>query len=476
MLRAICRFYLGELLGSKDHSLFIKNWYMKNVFYLILAGFFLNACTPSHVVVQSEAPPVPPQEPVQVSYQSFYDEMSPYGRWVDYPGYGYVWMPSVGYGFRPYATNGHWVYTDMGWAWSSNYPWGWAAFHYGRWFYDGSFGWMWMPGQEWAPAWVSWRKSPEYYGWAPLGPNISMSMGYGSYNPPANYWCFVPNRYVASPQINNYYVNESRNVTIINNTTVINNYNGNGGGRNVYRGGPDVQEVSRVSGSSIRPVVVRESNRPGEQVYNNQYNIYRPRVNSSPVINPVTNRPQQPMPTRVESVRDLRPVTANNTATNSNRPAAVNNVQTTNANNAGQPLPNANNNPDRTTRTVDQSANERAQAASRLEAGKFRNENAAKQNQPATRPVTQQPLPQQAVSSPQSDRRAMTPPQHSEIQRQDMNTHPSQSSASSRASQAPGRASVQNNGKPSHNKEFKENQHVKPEERGRPEEKDKKDK
>src|SRR4249919_932696 len=135
---------------------------MKNKFLSFICSLtILTACGPSHVVVQSEnVEPAPPPQPVEVSYQSFYDEMSPYGRWIDYPGYGYVWMPSVAYGFKPYATNGHWVYTDMGWAWNSDYPWGWAAFHYGRWFYDGSFGWMWMPGQEWAPAWVSWRKSP----------------------------------------------------------------------------------------------------------------------------------------------------------------------------------------------------------------------------------------------------------------------------------------------------------------------------
>ena len=26
----------------------------------------------------------------EVSYQTFYDELSPYGRWIDYPGQGYV--------------------------------------------------------------------------------------------------------------------------------------------------------------------------------------------------------------------------------------------------------------------------------------------------------------------------------------------------------------------------------------------------
>src|SRR5690606_38177529 len=31
-------------------------------------------------------------------------------------------------------------------------------------------GWVWVPGDEWAPAWVSWRESGDTIGWAPLPP------------------------------------------------------------------------------------------------------------------------------------------------------------------------------------------------------------------------------------------------------------------------------------------------------------------
>src|ERR1035437_7764539 len=82
-----------------------------------------------------------------VNFQVFYDELSPYGQWIDYPDYGYVWLPNVDSDFRPYDTNGYWVYSDYGWTWVSNYSWGWAPFHYGNWFYDGSYGWLWEPGQ-----------------------------------------------------------------------------------------------------------------------------------------------------------------------------------------------------------------------------------------------------------------------------------------------------------------------------------------
>ena len=94
----------------------------------------------------------------EVSYQDFYDELSPYGHWVDYPGQGYVWVPDAGADFRPYSTNGHWVWSDnYEWVWVSDYDWGWAPFHYGRWDNDPTYGWYWVPGYEWSPAWVAWR-------------------------------------------------------------------------------------------------------------------------------------------------------------------------------------------------------------------------------------------------------------------------------------------------------------------------------
>ena len=36
-----------------------------------------------------------------LSFQVFYDQLSPYGQWVDYQNYGYVWMPNAGPDFPP---------------------------------------------------------------------------------------------------------------------------------------------------------------------------------------------------------------------------------------------------------------------------------------------------------------------------------------------------------------------------------------
>jgi hypothetical protein len=233
------------------------------------------------------------QQPQQITYQQFYNDLSPYGNWVNYGGYGYVWIPSQP-GFRPYYTNGHWVYTNYGWTWASDYNWGWAPFHYGRWMQDMSYGWMWVPGYEWAPAWVSWRGGSDYYGWAPLGPGMNADISVGSI--PYNDWAFVPSRYISSARLNNYYVNPSRNVTIINNTTIINNntvVNNGRGTRSAYNPGPPVREVEQTTGNRIRQYNLAEASKPGApQVSNNTLRVYRPVVNQS-ATNSSNARPQR---------------------------------------------------------------------------------------------------------------------------------------------------------------------------------------
>lgn len=216
---------------------------------------------------------------VDISYQDFYDDLSPYGEWIDYPEYGYVWMPNAGADFRPYSTNGHWVWSDdYEWMWVSDYDWGWAPFHYGRWFQDASYGWMWMPGYEWAPAWVAWRDGGDYYGWAPLRPGINISIGFSmnSYNPPSDYWCFTPRRYISSRNVYNYCVPQRQNITIINNTTIINNYSRRT--NNTFITGPRRGDAERYTGR-ISPVRFRESNTPGRsRLRNNEVSFYRPNI------------------------------------------------------------------------------------------------------------------------------------------------------------------------------------------------------
>jgi hypothetical protein len=105
-------------------------------------------------------------------YQTFYDDLAPYGTWYDSPDYGYCWQPSVyltDTSWRPY-TRGCWNACNTGWTWCSDEPFGWACYHYGRWARCRHRGWVWIPGDQWAPAWVCWRKNDKYVGWCPLPP------------------------------------------------------------------------------------------------------------------------------------------------------------------------------------------------------------------------------------------------------------------------------------------------------------------
>ena len=290
---------------------------MKKLYIILLAGMI------SVTSYRANA------QQVSVSFQVFYDQLSPYGSWVNYESYGYVWVPTeVPNGFRPYATDGHWIYTDDGWTWVSDYPWGWAAFHYGNWFYDQSYGWMWLPDYEWAPAWVTWGQYRDNYCWAPIGPHVNIGVSFGSYRPPGYYWTFVPHTYITSVNINRYYVNRVSNTTVINNITVINNVNKNNGGRQAFMRGPQPQSVERYTHTAVRPVQIRETATPGRaQVQNGQLAIYRPSINRN-------NTVARPAPARVEDVHHLQP----NNLPAVNRHVQPNNVNAKN-NNSGNGIP-----------------------------------------------------------------------------------------------------------------------------------------
>ncbi|MBE9465010.1 DUF6600 domain-containing protein [Dyadobacter subterraneus] len=193
------------------------------------------------------------QPGVSISYQTFYNELAPYGRWINTPQYGSVWTPYVDAGFQPYATNGYWQVTEYGNTWVSDYDWGWAPFHYGRWSYDDYNGWFWIPGYEWGPAWVSWRSGGGYYGWAPMGPGVNINV---SINIPSFWWVFVPQQYISSRSWHNYWVPRGGYNNIYGRTTIINNYYRSNNRSYVY--GPRRDEIERVT---RRPVEIRQIDR-----------------------------------------------------------------------------------------------------------------------------------------------------------------------------------------------------------------------
>ncbi len=97
-------------------------------------------------------------------------DLEQYGSWTYLSGLGsWGWRPYVGASWRPYYS-GHWIYGPSGClVWISYEPWGWVPYHYGRWANDPGYGWVWMPGYTYSPAWVYWIYGPGYFGWAPAG-------------------------------------------------------------------------------------------------------------------------------------------------------------------------------------------------------------------------------------------------------------------------------------------------------------------
>ncbi|HVV61538.1 MAG TPA: DUF6600 domain-containing protein [Pseudolabrys sp.] len=160
----------------------------------------------------------PAQAQVQVSVE-FREALTPHGEWRRHGRWGEVWVPSRRpSGWRPYEY-GHWVYTDeWGWFWVSDdteQDWGWVTYHYGRWMHDDS-GWFWIPGDEWAPAWVDWRYTDDYVGWAPLPPADVVIEA-----EPA-YWVFVPPRYITAPRLRTYIAPRERVVIVLRNSRLVN--------------------------------------------------------------------------------------------------------------------------------------------------------------------------------------------------------------------------------------------------------------
>ncbi|MGJ8635141.1 MAG: DUF6600 domain-containing protein, partial [Luteolibacter sp.] len=186
-------------------------------------------------------------------YDNFYQSLGEYGSWFQTETYGYAFQPSIARdaSWRPY-TRGRWAFTEQGWTWVSTEPFGWACYHYGRWALLDRVGWVWVPGDEWAPAWVTWRESPEHIGWAPLPPetlayadrswdaSVEVTFGIGR-----NWFSFVSYRDFGN-NIQPHCVPNNQYGSIFGKTRNITRYEING--RRVFVGGPKYSHVSKEIG------------------------------------------------------------------------------------------------------------------------------------------------------------------------------------------------------------------------------------
>lgn len=198
----------------------------------------------------------------------FYDALDPYGEWIELERYGYAFRPNTNQTamWRPY-TDGGWVYTEYGWTWRSNEPFGWATYHYGRWAKLPRLGWVWIPGTEWGPAWVSWRRSSDYVGWAPLPPDAWSSKGFNSgvdsyYDIGPGLYTFLRVADFGEPTYVGRVVEPERNVTIIDNSVNITNtvYKVINNKTTVINEGPDLTVINKAARRPVQRLTVQRVN------------------------------------------------------------------------------------------------------------------------------------------------------------------------------------------------------------------------
>ncbi len=240
----------------------------------------------------------------------FYSSLSPYGEWIN-SSYGTAWRPyHVEHYWRPYL-DGRWVWTSYGWYWVSNEPFGWATFHYGRWYYDDYYGWIWTPDDVWGPAWVEWRYDDDYIGWAPLPPVATFSVNVGitfrdSWVAPIHYWNFVPCRNFTSTRIVDYVQPIERSRRIFGGThreiNIVSDHD------RIINRGVDVGFVERRGNVRVNQADVVQNNQgSGERVVreNNRdrIEVFRPRLDTRPNGNQ-SRQPEVQRPDRRPANRD----------------------------------------------------------------------------------------------------------------------------------------------------------------------------
>ena len=162
------------------------------------------------------------------SFGVFYNHLNSYGSWMQMNDGLVVWRPRVTPRWSPY-TYGNWIWTDCGWYWNSTEAFGDVVYHYGRWYNDDYYGWIWVPDYEWAPAWVDWRYDDDYIGWAPLPPYANFSINVGiSFSEGFSFgysrWHFVRYGNFCNSQIGRYFAPAREKARFFDRTHASHNY------------------------------------------------------------------------------------------------------------------------------------------------------------------------------------------------------------------------------------------------------------
>ena len=230
---------------------------------------------------QTIEPELPSFSPDVEARHDFGEALEPYGNWMHTHEYGDVWKPRIQNPtiWAPY-TVGRWHYTELGWHFTSSEPWGWACYHYGRWVRYRTMGWCWVPGREWAPAWVSWRTSPRHIGWSPLPPSATWNHHSGirhwadsRFNIGPSHYNFLRVEDFNTRSCHSSLISRRQNTSLMlstNNVTLMFSIS-LGGRKRICNRGPDRNYLTRHHHQDHRPLRITRNR--GERGCVNQVNV-----------------------------------------------------------------------------------------------------------------------------------------------------------------------------------------------------------
>jgi len=165
---------LGEIAGEQDSTMVRSGTYsaISNFGYPNPARAFNSYYKDSFTSWAYTRNPIEPGAsaqyvPPEISRYSYSLDSS--GSWRYSASLGtHIWVPVVENSWRPYY-DGYWSQCGSNLSWVGHNNWSWVTGHYGRWGWDVSFGWYWIPRRLFAPAWVAWTVIDGLLGWTPLG-------------------------------------------------------------------------------------------------------------------------------------------------------------------------------------------------------------------------------------------------------------------------------------------------------------------
>lgn len=279
------------MIFSKKYTLFLRQARF-SLIYILLASGILYSQNQDSLLEKIKNIDIALDEPITndeelymntVSFQSFYDVLSPMGEWIqitkddidddlsDGEGEGmnnfmsnylsqeflFIWKPAINNNWKPYQ-NGKWEYSDHGWLWVSSDKWGNSTYNYGRWWNSPKYGWVWLPGYTWAPAWVKWKvtNDDKYVGWVALSPKAKWNSEKGitdetyKYKNKDNEWVFVVNNSFAGDITSGNIVKQDENTSLVNNSTSITDIKVEDD--KIVNKGPDVNRMEEKTGKKFQ--------------------------------------------------------------------------------------------------------------------------------------------------------------------------------------------------------------------------------